>query len=65
MRVAGTGLILLASAATGSTEYIWPSKYDFLEDLLSLQSGYFRKGFIDRPFPRPYPGCVFQLIFPK
>ncbi|KAF6823717.1 WSC domain-containing protein [Colletotrichum plurivorum] len=37
--------IALASLATG--EYVWPSIYDEIEDHLSLQSGYLRRGFID------------------
>jgi hypothetical protein len=30
-----------------AADYAWPSPYDELEDLLSLQSGYIRRGFID------------------
>lgn len=42
--LAGLGLLqILPSTA----EYVWPSKYDYLEDLLYLQSGYIREGFID------------------
>ncbi|KAK0609790.1 WSC domain-containing protein [Lasiodiplodia hormozganensis] len=42
--LAGLGLLqILPSTA----EYVWPSKYDYLEDLLYLQSGYIREGFVD------------------
>jgi hypothetical protein len=30
-----------------TAEYVWPSKYDRMEDLLVLQSGYIREGFAD------------------
>ncbi|TDZ19794.1 WSC domain-containing protein [Colletotrichum orbiculare MAFF 240422] len=34
-------------ASLASSEYVWPSIYDEIEDHLSLQSGYLRRGFID------------------
>jgi hypothetical protein len=37
--LARVGLLHAAAA-----EYIWPSKYDLMEDLLYLQSGYIRRG---------------------
>ncbi|KAK1981397.1 WSC domain-containing protein [Colletotrichum cereale] len=37
----------LALASLAVTEYVWPSPYDELEDHLSLQGGYLRRGFID------------------
>ncbi|GKT51464.1 WW domain-containing oxidoreductase [Colletotrichum spaethianum] len=37
----------LALASLVATEYVWPSSYDEIEDHLSLQSGYLRRGFID------------------
>ncbi|OHE91854.1 WSC domain-containing protein [Colletotrichum orchidophilum] len=40
-------LSTLALASIVATEYVWPSQYDEIEDYLSLQSGYFRRGFID------------------
>ncbi|KAF5506425.1 WSC domain-containing protein [Colletotrichum siamense] len=40
-------LATVALATLASTEYIWPSIYDEIEDHLSLQSGYLRRGFID------------------
>lgn len=40
-------LSTLALASIAATEYVWPSQYDELEDHLSLQSGYLRRGFID------------------
>lgn len=42
--LAGLGLLqVLPSTA----EYVWPSKYDYMEELLYLQSGYIRNGFRD------------------
>ncbi|OJD32177.1 wsc domain-containing protein [Diplodia corticola] len=42
--LAGLGLLqILPSTA----EYVWPSQYDYLEDLRYLQSGYIREGFVD------------------
>ncbi|KAK2020656.1 WSC domain-containing protein [Colletotrichum zoysiae] len=38
--------VALASIITAA-EYVWPSQYDEIEDHLSLQSGYLRRGFID------------------
>ncbi|OLN87519.1 WSC domain-containing protein-like protein 4 [Colletotrichum chlorophyti] len=40
-------LSALAFASFAATEYVWPSPYDEIEDHLSLQGGYFRRGFID------------------
>lgn len=40
-------LATVALATLASTEYVWPSIYDEIEDHLSLQSGYLRRGFID------------------
>ncbi|KXH38644.1 WSC domain-containing protein [Colletotrichum nymphaeae SA-01] len=40
-------LSTLALASIAVTEYVWPSQYDEIEDHLSLQSGYLRRGFID------------------
>ncbi|KAG8164199.1 hypothetical protein KVR01_006117 [Diaporthe batatas] len=37
----------LALASLAASEYVWPSPYDEIEDLLSLQAGYLRRGFID------------------
>lgn len=37
----------LALASLAASEYVWPSVYDEIEDHLSLQSGYLRRGFID------------------
>lgn len=44
LAVAQAGLINILPA---SAEYVWPSKHDRMEDLLVLQSGYIREGFID------------------
>ena len=40
---------LWASGVSGvaAADYIWPSKYDYLEDVMMLQSGYIRHGFMD------------------
>ncbi|WYZ44742.1 hypothetical protein EsH8_VIII_000058 [Colletotrichum jinshuiense] len=40
-------LSTLALASFAATEYVWPSPYDEIEDHLSLQAGYLRRGFID------------------
>lgn len=37
----------LALASLAASEYVWPSPYDEIEDYLSLQAGYLRRGFID------------------
>lgn len=50
-----TILPTLALASLAASEYVWPSPYDEIEDHLSLQSGYLRRGFID--------GKSFPLIF--
>lgn len=42
--LAGIGLLNVLPI---TAEYVWPSKYDYLEDLLYLQSGYLREGFVD------------------
>jgi len=42
-----TILPTLALASLAASEYVWPSPYDEIEDHLSLQSGYLRRGFID------------------
>lgn len=39
--------ISVLHAASAAAEYVWPSKYDFLEDVMNLQSGYIRQGFMD------------------
>jgi hypothetical protein len=44
--LARVGLLHAAAA-----EYIWPSKFDLMEDLLYLQSGYVRQGFMDGVVP--------------
>ncbi|KAL1629735.1 hypothetical protein SLS56_005258 [Neofusicoccum ribis] len=44
------GLSLLQSLPSAA-EYVWPSKYDYMEDLLYLQSGYIREGFRDGVTP--------------
>lgn len=44
LAVAQVGLLNILPA---TAEYIWPSKHDRMEDLLVLQGGYIREGFID------------------
>lgn len=34
-------------AATAAGAYVWPDKHDFVEDVLSLQAGAIRQGFLD------------------
>ncbi|KAI1338911.1 heme peroxidase [Xylariaceae sp. FL0016] len=43
----------------GAAAYVWPSKYDYLEDLMMLQNGYIRHGFIDEVNP-----CSFGTNIP-
>jgi hypothetical protein len=47
MRLASfTGVLLtVAPSFAAADEYIWPSRYDELEDILSLQSGYLGRNF--------------------
>lgn len=45
-----TILPTLALASLAASEYVWPSPYDEIEDHLSLQTGYLRRGFIDGQF---------------
>lgn len=47
-------VIALAAAQVGllnmlpaTAEYVWPSIHDRMEDLLVLQGGYIREGFVD------------------
>lgn len=40
-------LHLLPSVTSKPTPYIWPSQTDELEDIMHLQSGYLRRGFVD------------------
>lgn len=55
MTVAHVGLLNVLPATVSAT-YVWPSKYDAMEDLLVLQGGYVREGFIDG---------IFSLFFNK
>ena len=36
-----------AISTVAAADYVWPWKYDWLEDVMMLQSGYIRFGFID------------------
>jgi len=44
LAAAQAGLLNVLPAAA---EYVWPSKHDRMEDLLVLQGGYIREGFVD------------------
>ena len=44
LAVAQVGLLNVLPA---TAEYVWPSKYDTIEDLLVLQTGYIKQGFVD------------------
>ncbi|KAK8040857.1 hypothetical protein PG994_013864 [Apiospora phragmitis] len=41
----------IAGAQLASAAFVWPSKYDYVEDLYSLQAGAIRHGFIDNVNP--------------
>lgn len=48
MKLSSLSLVTLLHVSCPATaEYVWPSELDEIEDLLSLQSGYIRNGFID------------------
>jgi hypothetical protein len=47
LAVAQVGLL---NVLPTTAEYVWPSKHDYIEDLLVLQGGYIRHGFIDGSF---------------
>jgi len=52
LAVAQVGLLNVLPA---TAEYVWPSKHDRMEDLLVLQGGYIREGFIDGSFRSRLP----------
>lgn len=52
LAVAQAGLLNILPA---TAEYVWPSKHDRMEDLLVLQGGYIREGFIDGSFSSRLP----------
>lgn len=37
----------LLNVLPAAAEYVWPSRHDKMEDLLVLQGGYIREGFVD------------------
>lgn len=43
--------LAVATATQALAGYVWPSPYDFLEDLLAMQQGYIRMGFTDCTSP--------------
>ncbi|KAF4460940.1 peroxidase [Fusarium albosuccineum] len=49
MRSAAAAALLWASCAAG--QYVWPSKWDELEDLYTMHGGYNRRGFSDSVNP--------------
>jgi hypothetical protein len=51
MKVSPLAQMGLLNVLPTAAEYVWPSKIDHMEDLLVLQSGYVRKGFIDGTSP--------------
>ncbi|CAG9944758.1 unnamed protein product, partial [Clonostachys rosea f. rosea IK726] len=60
MRLASfTGVLLtVAPSFAAADEYIWPSRYDELEDILSLQSGYLGRNFSSAVTPCTQGGNV-------
>lgn len=44
LRVTGATVVWLGLASAGA--YVWPSPYDEIEDILSLQSGYLGRNFV-------------------
>ncbi|KAK7934919.1 WSC domain-containing protein [Apiospora marii] len=46
----------IAGAQLVSAGWVWPSKYDYVEDLYSLQAGFIRHGFIDNVSPCSFNG---------
>ncbi|KAJ3548449.1 hypothetical protein NM208_g994 [Fusarium decemcellulare] len=49
---------LLGLSSTTAGAYVWPSSYDEIEDILSLQSGYLSRGFADGVTPCSFGGNV-------
>ncbi|KAF2135864.1 uncharacterized protein K452DRAFT_260034 [Aplosporella prunicola CBS 121167] len=58
LSIAGASLLSLLPA---SAEYIWPSQYDEIEDVWSLQSGYVHHGFRDNVTPCTFGDSKSQL----
>ncbi|TDZ13170.1 WSC domain-containing protein [Colletotrichum spinosum] len=56
----GTTLVTGAAALAHLTgaAYIWPSPYDEIEDILSLQTGYRSRGFVDGVTPCSFGGNI-------
>lgn len=44
--VAIVGAIVVLAQATEAA-YVWPSQYDEIEDIVSLQTGYRSRGFVE------------------
>lgn len=62
MRTANLSLMAMAFQ-TASAWYVWPNKYDDLEDMLVIQSGYLRFGFTDRKFSQTGPHPYKQTLY--
>ncbi|KAF9879909.1 WSC domain-containing protein [Colletotrichum karsti] len=56
------GRIIAASAVAwayiAGAAYVWPSQYDEIEDILSLQTGYRSRGFVDGVTPCSFGGNI-------
>ncbi|KAL0938995.1 peroxidase domain-containing protein [Colletotrichum truncatum] len=55
-RVLVTGAVALTHIAEAA--YVWPSQYDEIEDILSLQTGYRGRGFVDGVTPCSFGGNI-------
>ncbi|KAF2135353.1 uncharacterized protein K452DRAFT_303606 [Aplosporella prunicola CBS 121167] len=51
MKTSSLASIALLQFLRANADYTWPSKHDFLEDLISIQSGYIHEGFGDAVNP--------------
>jgi hypothetical protein len=65
-------VIALAAAQMGmlnmlpaTAEYVWPSIHDRMEDLLVLQGGYIREGFVDGTYYPLHDVGGYKLICPR
>ncbi|OLN88549.1 WSC domain-containing protein-like protein 1 [Colletotrichum chlorophyti] len=53
-----TAAIVASAAALSRAAYVWPSPYDEIEDILSLQTGYRGRGFVDGVTPCSFGGNI-------
>ncbi|OBR15557.1 WSC domain-containing protein [Colletotrichum higginsianum IMI 349063] len=49
---------IAAVAQVAEAAYVWPSKYDEIEDILSLQTGYRSRGFVEGVTPCSFGGNI-------